>query len=260
MARPGLLHRAPGVQAQLRVSRPGDAHEQEAERVASAVVQQPTPEAGERSSAPAASRPAGPLSHVLGSGRPLPDRERGFFEAHLGHDLGGVRVHDDARAADATARLGARAVAAGADVAFGPGEYAPGTDRGRRLLAHELTHVVQQQTHAAPGIQRQVAPTATSRTQVELECPGSLQNARVIVATPWQAAFGVGHPANVGESTIYLGGVDASGARVPQGSYGIAPGASQPWYVPPPGTDKIVAACDKSGKGPATLEYDTPVA
>lgn len=138
----GLLHRGLGVQAQLRVSDPGDPFEREAERVADLLTRPASPEAAPVSET--RPRPPGPLSGDLGPGRPLPDRERGLFEARLGHDLSAVRVHDDARAADTAARLGARAVAAGADVAFGSSEYAPSTDRGRRLLAHELVHVVQQ--------------------------------------------------------------------------------------------------------------------
>jgi hypothetical protein len=55
-----------------------------------------------------------------------------------------VRIHADARAAEAARAVRARAFTWGRNVVFAPGEYAPGTPRGRRLLAHELTHVVQQ--------------------------------------------------------------------------------------------------------------------
>ena len=77
-------------------------------------------------------------------GVPLPAGERAFFEPRLGVDLSGVRVHADAEAARLAAGLSARAFAAGSEIYFGAGEYRPQSSEGRRLLAHELTHVVQQ--------------------------------------------------------------------------------------------------------------------
>lgn len=79
-----------------------------------------------------------------GSARPLDPGLRAFMEARLGHDLGHVRVHTDDAAAAAAASLGADAFAVGGDIVFGAGRYEPGTSEGRRLLAHELTHAVQQ--------------------------------------------------------------------------------------------------------------------
>jgi len=70
---------------------------------------------------------------------------RSFMESRFGHDFGEVRVHTDARAATSAQAANARAYTMGRDVVFGAGQYAPGTDTGRKLLAHELTHVVQQQ-------------------------------------------------------------------------------------------------------------------
>ena len=67
------------------------------------------------------------------------------MEPRFGHDFSGVRVHTDARAAESAWSVNALAYTVGRDVVFGTGQYAPGTSGGRRLLAHELTHVVQQQ-------------------------------------------------------------------------------------------------------------------
>jgi Domain of unknown function (DUF4157) len=78
------------------------------------------------------------------SGRQLDRGTRSFFEQRLGRDLGSVRVHTDARAADSAEAVRALAYTVGKDVVFGAGRYAPGTAEGRRLLAHELAHVVQQ--------------------------------------------------------------------------------------------------------------------
>ena len=66
------------------------------------------------------------------------------MEPRFGHDFSEVRVHSDARAAESARAVNALAYTVGPDVVFGAGEYAPGTIAGRRLLAHELTHVVQQ--------------------------------------------------------------------------------------------------------------------
>jgi outer membrane protein OmpA-like peptidoglycan-associated protein len=102
----------------------------------------------------------GPLAGLLGgSGRPLPAQERDYFETRFGHDFGRVRVHTDARAARSAEALNARAYTSGNDVVFGPGQYSPESGEGRRLLAHELTHVVQQARGAAPLIQRQLKVT-----------------------------------------------------------------------------------------------------
>jgi hypothetical protein len=79
-----------------------------------------------------------------GRGYPLPAPVRGFFEQQLDYDFGGVRVHDGPDAAESAFSLGARAYTYGRDIVFGAGEYLPGSDQAKGLLAHELTHVVQQ--------------------------------------------------------------------------------------------------------------------
>jgi hypothetical protein len=95
---------------------------------------------------------------LRGGGRPLPPSERAFFEPRFGRDFGQVRVHTDGRAAEAARSVDALAFTLGRDVVFAPGRYRPGTGPGRRLLAHELTHVTQQDGRAAAGglIQRTV--------------------------------------------------------------------------------------------------------
>jgi hypothetical protein len=84
-------------------------------------------------------------------GEPLDAGVRRWMEPHLGRDLGDVRVHTDARAADSARMVAARAYTVGRRIVFGAGAYTPGTDDGRRLLAHELAHVAQQEGAAAPG-------------------------------------------------------------------------------------------------------------
>lgn len=77
-------------------------------------------------------------------GAPLPESERAFFEPRFGYDFGGVRVHTGPEAQQISRSLNARAFTVGRDVFFGANEYAPGSSGGRRLMAHELTHTVQQ--------------------------------------------------------------------------------------------------------------------
>ncbi len=80
----------------------------------------------------------------LGSGQPLSQSERNFFEPRFGADFSHVRVHTDSRAANAAKSINARAFTYGNNIVFGTGEYHMGTLAGNNLFAHELTHVVQQ--------------------------------------------------------------------------------------------------------------------
>jgi hypothetical protein len=82
------------------------------------------------------------------SGQPLDASTRAFMESRFQHDFSTVRVHTDARAAESAQAVNALAYTVGQDVVFGAGQFAPATRTGQKLLAHELTHVVQQQ----PGV------------------------------------------------------------------------------------------------------------
>jgi hypothetical protein len=84
------------------------------------------------------------IQRARGSGARLDDEVRRTMEDHLGADLSSVRVHTGATADELGSRINARAFTVGRDVFFRQGEYQPATRSGQRLLAHELTHVVQQ--------------------------------------------------------------------------------------------------------------------
>ena len=179
-----ILHtgRSEGVQEKLRVSTPGDAFEQEADRVAEQVMRMPdtrvSSSVGESSLANRtiprgktvqrvcascaedkeliqAKTTGGQTPEVTptistgiqslqGSGQPLPGPARSFFEPRIGADFSNVRVHSDTRAASLAQSIDARAFTLGNNVVFGAGEYSPGTPSGKKILAHELAHVVQQ--------------------------------------------------------------------------------------------------------------------
>ncbi len=85
----------------------------------------------------------------------LPAAIRSDMEARLGHDFGHVRIHSDGQAASLNRRLSARAFTHSRHVYFGASQFAPDTEAGRHLLAHELVHVIQQsRSNSAPAIQR----------------------------------------------------------------------------------------------------------
>lgn len=132
------------------VSQPEDTAEQEAERVADEAVS--TPDEDGFAVAPRA-------------GGELPEGLRAAFEARLGSDFRTVQVHADRRAAVLANSLQADAFTVGRDIYFNSGNYRPDTPAGRRLLAHELTHVVQQRGDAratSPGTPTHTRPTISA--------------------------------------------------------------------------------------------------
>jgi hypothetical protein len=135
------------IQAKLKVSEPGDVHEQEADRIADQVMR--TPPAGTvhaKAAAGNASRvaPSATLGNVASGGQKLPASVRAFFEPRFGHDFSHVRLHTDTQAAKSARDLQAHAFTLGSHILFQEGRFAPDTNSGQHLLAHELTHVIQQ--------------------------------------------------------------------------------------------------------------------
>jgi len=91
-------------------------------------------------------------------GRPLDAATRTFMEPRLGSDFSRVRVHTDTKAAESTRAVNALAYTVGPDIAFATGAFGPDTGPGRRLLAHELAHVVQQSRVGVARLQRYEGP------------------------------------------------------------------------------------------------------
>ena len=144
-----------GLQTKLRINEPGDAYEQEADRVADQVLAQPAhPDVSSappriqrftgQSSGQMGAAPASVDRVLAGSGRPLEPALRQDMEQRFGHDFSRVRVHSGAAAEQSARDIDAHAYTVGHYIVFGAGRFAPGTHEGRRLIAHELTHVVQQ--------------------------------------------------------------------------------------------------------------------
>lgn len=86
-----------------------------------------------------------------GSGQAIPDVHREMFESAMGRDFSGVNIHADSEADSLNKQVGARAFTTGSDIFFRQGEYNPASSGGQELLAHELTHVVQQ---GGAGVQK----------------------------------------------------------------------------------------------------------
>ncbi len=157
-------------QAKLTVNAPGDAFEQEADRVADAVLRMPAGtgfvqpklrvgQAVQRQCAHCQEeekhvqrKGGGGIPSVTPdvettlsqTGQALDSSTRTWAESALGHDFSSVKIHTDGAAAHSAVGIGARAYTSGSNVVFGAGEFSPNTDSGRHLLVHELTHVVQQ--------------------------------------------------------------------------------------------------------------------
>lgn len=160
------------IQPKLEVSSPNDPAEQEAESVAEAVMEMgemsasSTQDGGDDSSgnrnrasvksaqstitqrsdigSVSGQEESTVRSGVKGTGKPLPSATRRSFASKMGADFSDVRVHTGNRADAAARSINAEAYTIGSDIAFAKGNYAPDSKSGQRLLAHELTHVVQQ--------------------------------------------------------------------------------------------------------------------
>ncbi|NUN06970.1 MAG: DUF4157 domain-containing protein [Bdellovibrio sp.] len=99
------------------------------------------------------------IHHLSGGGKPLPSATRAFFEPRFRHDFSEVRIHSGRDAAETAAAVNAKAFTIGKDIVFGAKQYAPEKTEGKKLLAHELTHVVQQSSsHQRLNLQRKPKP------------------------------------------------------------------------------------------------------
>jgi hypothetical protein len=105
------------------------------------------------------------VQDVLGApASPLDSATRAFMEPRFGNDFSAVRIHTDAKAAESAQSVQALAYTVGSNIVFGKGQYSPHTDSGRRLLAHELTHVIQQSSSGG------LARAADNRTLLQRAC------------------------------------------------------------------------------------------
>lgn len=116
------------------------------------------------------------ISGLRGGGAPLDAASRDYFEPLLGADLSPVRVHTSDMAAELAAAFQARAFRVGNDIAFGAGQYRPGTADGRRVLAHELAHASSGNPHVARAFY--LAPLGTPTAHAGFDTPARAAVAR----------------------------------------------------------------------------------
>ena len=144
-----------GLQAKLQISEAGDIYEREADRVADRVMSTSAHSAvtgsppriqrlAGQSTGQGEAAPASVDQALAIPGRPLEPALRQDMEQRFGYDFSGVRVHPGAAAEQSAQDVNANAYTVGQRIIFAKGRFAPGTHEGRRLIAHELTHVVQQ--------------------------------------------------------------------------------------------------------------------
>lgn len=146
----------------LTLTHPGDRHEREADKAADSVMSNRAPSlnsdhTSQNRSSLSSARAGG------ASGTPLEPNTRALMETRFGHDFSQVRVHTDEKAAASARDVNARAYTVGHDIVFGKGQYHPSAASSKRLIAHELAHVVQQQQTGQPAVARQLEYEQTGR-------------------------------------------------------------------------------------------------
>jgi len=181
------LIKSGALQAKLRIGQPNDIYEQEADRVAEQVLRMPeqgiqrqpvektlaseiTPlvqrdigkegekedifrakESGKSSPEPGFQNR---LTQLKGGGNPLPEPTQKSMKSRFGASFSAVRVHSGSEAAGLAREINARAFTSGKDIYFGENQFRPGTESGDRLLAHEMTHVIQQRGDSSRPVSR----------------------------------------------------------------------------------------------------------
>jgi hypothetical protein len=179
IASQGREHR-PFFQPKLTINQPNDVYEQEADAMADSVMRMADPLGNDASffkplatgvqrkcqhceeeeklhrkeSSSAGVQGGHELDSYVGSlhssGRLLPDTSRSFFEPRFGQDFSNVRIHTDSVAAKSAQSINALAYTTGNNIVFNSGQFSPESDSGKRLMAHELTHVIQQSVSKIP--------------------------------------------------------------------------------------------------------------
>jgi Domain of unknown function (DUF4157)/Lysine-specific metallo-endopeptidase len=168
-------------------------------------------------------------------GQPLDAGARAWMEPRFGQDFGNVRVHTDGAAAESARAVNALAYTVGRDVVFGPGQYAPGTEMGGRLLAHELTHVVQQASHGAAGAQSAKAmshPSDPAELEAEAAAHRVVSGDSIQVMQPPSAAL---HALSTGATAAIVGSSVAGAVGIGVGIAALTGAFDSSKYVDCPG-------------------------
>jgi hypothetical protein len=204
-----------GLQRKLAIGASDDPLEWEADRIADKVLAAPA-HAGISNAAPHIRRFAGPpvgetdmvpvsVDRVLmRAGTPMEPGLRQDMEQRFGHDFSRVRVHSDIAAEQSAREMNANAYAVGHHLVFGAGQFAPATPAGLRLLAHELTHVVQQSCGNSPNVlQAQPGPRPRKKPDWEPEIEAETRSAHVDIGKTLSLKFRVSNERGAPKGTVF---------------------------------------------------------
>lgn len=172
------------LKSKLPVSKPNDPAEQQADQISERVMQSSSGigAINQSQSASIHRKPATAKKESTKSadpaipeevGEPLEEETRSFMESRFGEDFSGVRIHTGSKAEQSSNSLNANAYTIGNDIVFGERQYAPNTSSGKKLLAHELTHVVQQNSSGNNVIARDDKKGAAATTPTPASMPTS---------------------------------------------------------------------------------------
>ena len=136
------------VHAKLELTEPGNHDEQEADAVANTIaaggkISREISGGGGASGITVSNQMESQLNHLQGGGQAMPTGLRNMMESGFGQDFSHVRLHTDSEAATLSSSIHAKAFTHGNDIYFNKGQFSPNTAEGQKLMAHELTHVVQ---------------------------------------------------------------------------------------------------------------------
>ncbi len=179
---------AGAIQTKLAINEPGDQYEQEADQVSEQVMATSAGPAvsgapphiqrfSGQSTGQADAAPASVDQALASPGTPLELALRQDMEQHFGYDFSRVRMHSGAAAEQSAGDVNAHAYTVGHDIVFGAGLFAPETHEGRRLIAHELTHVVQQAGADGMSVSRNNTQRGLSPISPRLSSKAALQRA-----------------------------------------------------------------------------------
>lgn len=190
-----------------------------------------------------------------GGGHPLDPAARSLMESRLGQDFSGVRVHHDAAAAGAAQALHSRAFTVGRDVFFGAGEYRPQTTSGRELIAHELTHTVQQGGAGGavrPKVQRATPGTGTTSPAEEAQATTPTATTFASTRLPGASIDTTNLGSTRGTVTVPVLGLPTV-ARALKGAAGgqVTPVAAPGRAIPAPGAPFTLGPVDARDDGKA---------
>jgi Domain of unknown function (DUF4157) len=181
----------PAAQAEttVTISEPSDQDEQQADRLADQVMsgKRPTDSPGLAATSHAQNRIAASSDYSSRGENALEPEDRRFFESRFHHNFADVKIYSDREANRSALALHARAYTTGNTISFAAGEYRPGTAEGRHLLAHELSHVIQQRGVATPSIpliQRQPADKPKQTPAQQPAKPKTLRESKVDTGDP----------------------------------------------------------------------------